>query len=260
MTQAGISLPEKFDMAGVFSLVMQVLETTYAGIRAKIVKGLGKVVGEEKTEKAMSAIETGVDIVQRIIVDGPIALWEMAKDSLGDLRQLILTPITEWVQSTIVGKAVAKVVSMLNPAGAIYQAAMMVYDVITFFMNQWERIKSLVNKVFDSLALSAVGAVSKAGTFIENAFANGLSLAISFLAKLAGLGGITERVKGVINKVRAPVTKAIDKSVDSIIKVSRPVIDKALGFGPAFVINTKRVKRRSRGLREVFSVKNFPSK
>ena len=78
---------------------------------------------------------------------------------LGDLKEMLLNPVIDMVRNTIITKAVTKIVSMLNPAGAIYQACMMIYNVVSFFLNNWDRLKEIVGKIFDSLALSATGAI-----------------------------------------------------------------------------------------------------
>ncbi|MDQ2807326.1 MAG: hypothetical protein M3Z04_10515, partial [Chloroflexota bacterium] len=69
----------------------------------------------------------------------------------------------------------------------------------------------------------ASGSVGGAAAAIEGALSAALPVAISFLANLLGLGGISEKIKSIIGKVRAPVEKAVDwvigKAVTGLKKV-----------------------------------------
>ena len=223
--EGGLQLPSKFNLAGIFSIVMQVLGLTYNQIRARVVAGLAKIVGREKAEKAISMIETGVDFVKRILTEGPIALWDMLKEKIGNFKQMVLGAIVSWAKKTIITKAIMKLVSMLNPAGAIFQAIMMVYDVVVFFINNWSRIKAIVTGIFNSLAVAALGQIGKIGKFIEGILAKGMTVLIAFLARLIGLGGIAKKVQEIIAKIRKPITKAIDKVVGVIINLAKPIIN-----------------------------------
>ncbi|MDH4199410.1 MAG: DUF4157 domain-containing protein [Spirochaetia bacterium] len=234
MSEGGLKLPAKFDMAGIFSIVFQVLNLTYQAIRTKVVAGLAKVVGPEKAEKGVALVEKGekgvalvekgVDIVKRIITEGPIALWEMVKDKLTDLKEMVIGGIVSWARNAIITKAILKLVSMLNPAGAIVQACIMIYDVVMFFISNWDRIKALVNAIFSSIAMAALGQIGQAASFVEQTMAKGLTLIISFLARLVGLGGIAEKVKEVITNIRKPVDAAIDHIVSFMINLAKPLI------------------------------------
>src|SRR5439155_829632 len=67
MAEAGFQLPAQFDLAGILSLVLQVLGLTYANIRRRAVKLVG--------EKVVSALETGAEIFKILIVKGAVGLW-----------------------------------------------------------------------------------------------------------------------------------------------------------------------------------------
>jgi hypothetical protein len=54
----------------------------------------------------------------------------------------------------------------------------------------------------------------------------GLALppAIDFMANLAGLGGIVEKIKGVIKKIREPIDKAVEKVVEFVADKARALL------------------------------------
>ncbi len=126
-------------------------------------------------------------------------------------------------------------VSLFNPAGAFIKACKAIYDVIMFFIERGSQIMALVNAVLNSVSAIASGSVGGAAAAIEGALSAALPVAISFLANLLGLGGISEKIKSIIGKVRAPVEKAVDwvigKAVAGLKKVSDLFTGKGKGKG-----------------------------
>ncbi|MFA6282863.1 MAG: DUF4157 domain-containing protein [Desulfurivibrionaceae bacterium] len=229
VASTGIELPKKFDLPGIFSLVMQVLGLTYKNIRARLVAGIANVYGEEKAEKAVSMIEKGFDFIRRIITEGPSAIWEWIKESLADLKEKVIDGILTWVRNTIVMKAIMKLVSMLNPVGALVQAAIAIYDVIVFFIDNWQRIQAVVSAIFSAIANVALGQLTQAAGFIEKTMAKGMTMLLAFLARLIGLGGISQKVREVIKKIQKPINAAIEKFVTFVVKKAKPIMAKITG-------------------------------
>ena len=60
---------------------------------------------------------------------------------------------------------------------------------------------------------------SGAAKRVEQTMANMLTVVIGFLAKFAGLGGIPDKLVGIVKKIRAPIDKALDKIVAWIGKM-----------------------------------------
>src|SRR5262249_2893117 len=64
--------------------------------------------------------------------------------------------------------------------------------------------------------------------------AKALPVAISFLASLLGLGGLSDKIKKIIEAVQKPVGKAVDAIVKGALKLAGPVINaikKGAGWG-----------------------------
>jgi hypothetical protein len=70
----------------------------------------------------MKALETGFDIVKTLVTGGPSAAWEVIKEKLNDLKEMVLSAIIDFVKSKVIEEAIKKLVSMLSPAGAFIQA------------------------------------------------------------------------------------------------------------------------------------------
>jgi hypothetical protein len=224
--KAGLTMPEKFNLAGIFSIVSQILGVTWRAIRAIVVKRLGPA-----GEKVMGLVEKSVAFVAKLITQGPLALLEMAREFIGELPGMFFGSLIEWVRNTIIVKAVQKLISMFNPVGAIIQAVIAIYNTVQFFIERAKQIAAFVGAVFNSIAEIAGGNIGKAIAAVENALAKALPVFISFLANLIGLGGIAAKIKEIIRKIRKPIEKAVGKIVGLVVGKAKTLINKAVNVG-----------------------------
>ncbi len=142
---------------------------------------------------------------------------EDLKEKADEIKTTIIGGIRDWAIMQIVKKASLKLLMMLNPAGALVQAVMLIYDTVMFFVTNWNRIIDFVGSIFSSISKIAAGKVGAAAAgFIENAMALTIPMMMSFLARFVGLGGIGKAIKKVINKVRKPIDKAITKIIKKV--------------------------------------------
>jgi hypothetical protein len=215
LAKAGIEIPTDLTLPSILKLVLGVLGITYPRMREKAVKLIG--------ERAVGIIEKVVEYVEALIKGGPAALWEKVKEDIGNLKEMVIDAIQSWLISTLIKKAVAKIVSMFNPAGAIIQAILMIYDVVVFIIDKANQILEFVEAVVSSMYNIATGAIGGAANWIEKALANMIPILIGFLASLIGLGGISDKIKEFIKKVQAKVDKAIDKALKKIVDVVKKV-------------------------------------
>ncbi len=220
LSEVAITLPEKFDVQGIFSLVMQILGLTYENIKAKVIKRFPPAA------KVFSIVEKGFEIVKKLVTQGPVALWEEAKNALSNLKEMVLSGIRDFVITTVVKEAITWLLGLLNPAGAIVKIVKLLFDFVMFLVERFQQIKDFVMSVYDSIAAIASGAIGKATQAVEDALARSLPVVIGLLASLAGLGGIGKTVKGLIAKVSKPVQKVVDKIIDKIIKFVKKLLAK----------------------------------
>lgn len=218
---AGIEIPSDLTLPSILKLVLGVLGITYERMRAKAVRLLGPTV--------VGIIEKVVEYVRALITGGPAALWEKVKEDLSDLKAMVIDAIKDWLIATIVKRAVAKVVSMFNPVGAIIQIILMIVSVVQFVIERAAQIMEFVEAVVNSFAAIASGAVGGAASWIERALGNMVPILIGFLASLLGLGGISAKIKETILKVQNKVDKAIDKAIAKIVGVVKKLFGKLTG-------------------------------
>lgn len=219
LAAAGIALPSDLSLPSIFKLVLDVLGITYDKMRAKAVRLIG--------ERAVGMIEKAVEYVREFVTGGPAKLWEKVKEDLANLKDMVIGAIQDWLITTIVKQAVAKVVSMFNPAGAIVQAIMAIYNVIMFVVEKAQQIMALVEAVVNSVHAIASGAIGGAISWIEKSLASAIPIVIGFLARLIGLGGISEKIKEFIKKVQAKVDAAIDKAIAKVVAMVKKLFGAA---------------------------------
>ena len=209
LAEAGIEIPSDLSLPSILKLALGVLGITYERMRAKAVKLLGPA--------AVTIIEKVVEYVKALIEGGPAKLWEMVKEDLSNLKEMVIDAIQDWLISTIIKKATMKLMLLFNPVGAIVQAVMMIYDVVVFIVEKAAQILAFIEAVVNSMMAIATGAIDEAIGKIEAALARMIPLLIGFLAQLLNLGGITKQIKEFILKIQNKVDKAIDKAIAKVV-------------------------------------------
>lgn len=220
--QAGIQLPESFDLKGILSLALQVLGLTYANIRARAVAIVG--------EPIVRALEQAAEIFKILITEGPAGLWQWIKDKVGDLKSMVIDSIKDFIIEKVIVAGITWVIGLLNPAGAFVKACKAIYDMIMFVVNRASQIAGLVSAVVDAITAIASGAVGAVASAIENALASAIPVLIGFLASLLGVSGISEKIRAVIQKIQAPINNAIDWVIGKAVKLVKAA-GKLLGIG-----------------------------
>lgn len=215
---AGLTLPAQFDLKGIVSLALQVLGLTYQRLRGMLVK----LIGEPKVAK----LEKAFDFLMMIVTQGLGAAWQKITEFVGGLQEMVMGGIRDWVQNSIITAAITKLISMFNPAGAIIQAVMAIYNTIMFFIERGSQIAAVGEAVFSSIGTIAAGNIAGAATYVEQTMGRTLPVVISFLARLIGLGGISEQIKNVIKKIQSPIETAMTKVANFIVEKGKSLLGK----------------------------------
>jgi hypothetical protein len=221
MAQAGIQMPENFDLKGIFSLAMQLLGFTYEAIRAQAVKRLGED-GEEK----VSRMEQTVEVFQILATQGVAGIWQLVQEKMGDLNALIIEPIKNFIIEKVVIAGIEWVLSLLTPASAFIKACQGIYNIVKFFIERAQQIADLINAILDSIVAIASGSLDQAIKGVENALAKSLPVVISFLASLLGLDGIAGKIQAIFQQLRKPMETAVNWVIDKGTKAFKAVGNK----------------------------------
>lgn len=236
LSSAGIEIPEEFDVKGILKMVLSILGLTWPAIRARIVRFI--------PEPVMARLEQMVEVVQILVTEGVPGLWRWIVEKLGDLKEMVLGQIKEFVVSKIIQAGIVWIISMLNPAAAFIKACQAIYNIVMFFVNQAAQIKEFVDAVLDGIDSIASGGGGAVSALIEGALAKALPMVIGFMASLLGLGGISEKIRGILQKVQEPVGKVIDKVIGTIVKIGKSLFRRLTGRG-GDTARSEAVKRKA---------------
>ena len=220
----GVYIPKAFTLLEFGKFALSVLGITWAQIRAKIVKALGP-----NGETIMKGLETAFDVVVALVTGGPAAAWEVIKEKLTNLKDMVIDGIVGFVEDTIIKKAIPKLVSLFIPGAGFISAIVSIYDTVMVFVQKLAKIAAVVKSFVDGIVNIANGQIEGAAAKVEGALEGVLSLIISFLAGFLGLGNIASKIMGVIEKVRATVDKALDTAINFIITKAKALFAKLFG-------------------------------
>jgi phage-related protein len=222
LASAGIELPSSFDLKGILKLVASILGLTWGAIKARLVRlipWLGPVI---------DFVEDKIEVVAAFVKDGLAGVWNWIKDRLGDLKEMILTPIKEFVVEKVVKAGITWILGLLNPAGALVKVVQALIGVVQWIMERGASLANLIRTVIDAVHDIAHGGMGGVPAKIEGSLGQAVPLVISFLANLLGLGGISEKIKSIIEAVQRPIGRAIDTVVGGAIKAAKGVLSRGL--------------------------------
>lgn len=242
MSGAGVHIPQAFTVREILKFILSVLGLTWQNIRLKLVRVLG--------ERTVAALETGFEIVRALVTEGPAAAWQKIVEHVQNLRDIVIEQIMSFVQSRVVQAAVTRLLSMLSPAGAFIQAIIATYNTIMFFVERLRTIIQVGMAFVNSVAAIAAGRIQRAAARVEQTMAGMLTLVISFLARIAGLGRVSDAVTNIINRVRQPIDRALDRVVEWIVAQARR-LGRALFGGSGRATEPQAESERERGDGEI---------
>lgn len=209
VSKQGITIPEKLDARGMFSLTTQVLSLNYQTFRDRAVKKFG-----EKTvqilEKGVEFAGQGLELIQLAREQGLGALWERIKEMVSSNVDAMFDKIKQTVVAETIKKTLAFIASLFTPAGAFIKAVQLLYKGLKFLIDNIDRISELVNTFLDSLELAVAGNVEAIKAKVVLALRNLIVVAIDFLAKILNLGNLDEKVRKILNFLRKPIIRAMD--------------------------------------------------
>lgn len=214
----GIEIPDSFDLPSMGKLVLSVFGLGWTFIKERLAKKIGPA--------GMAALDSGAALVEKL-KGGPAALWEMVSEKFTDFGSMVMDKIQDFIQNKIVMAGITFLISMLNPASAFIKACKMIYDVIVFIIDRGKEIGEFVESIIDAAGDIARGGGGGVPEKIEGVLAKALPLAIGFCASLLSLGGIGDKVRDIIDGVRKPIFKAMDKVIDFVVNTTRPIWEPA---------------------------------
>lgn len=212
----GVYIPKALSLVEFGKLALSVFGITWAQIRAQIVTALGP-----NGETIMRGLELAFDVIKALITGGPAAAWELIKDKLTNLKDMIVDGIVGFIKQTVVQKAIPKLIAMFIPGAGFISAIISIYDTVMVFVNKISRIIQVVTGFINSIVAIAAGNIGAAAAKVESVLAGLLALVINFLAGFVGLGNADAKIREVINNVRTTVSRALFVAINWIVTRAR---------------------------------------
>lgn len=225
LSDAGIQMPPDLSFRSILGLAMDILGITVDNILDR----LALKIGEERVAKIRSILDTLSGIwtfVKDVVERGPIAIWEYIQGQISNLWNTIKDGIMGYIQEKVIQQSITWLLSFLDVTGImpVIRGVQSVFNAISSFVEKLREILGIVNSFVAGVVEIAKGNVRSAATFLENALADGIPIAISFLAKQLGLGNISDKIQMMIEIAREKINEGIDW-----------LIDKAMAAGTAFL-------------------------
>ncbi|HEX4604055.1 MAG TPA: DUF4157 domain-containing protein [Candidatus Angelobacter sp.] len=250
VSERGITPPNWSDPRSIFGFVLDVLGISLDHVLDLLATRIGRpAVARIRT---MLRVLTGVwEFVSVAIREGPAGLWRMIVERLRDLGTMVLETAVRWVMTRIMAIVGARLAAMAASAGlsAILEAVYAAYQAIQTAIEYARRIIQVLITVFDTVIQIAQGVIDPAAQGVETGLRMIMPVVIGFLANYAGLGGIGERIREIIDGVRSRVDQGILWLIDRALAAGRWLLDR-LRAGAAAVANWWNMRRPFRQGRE----------
>lgn len=231
LSSLGITIPSSITGESILGLVCQVL-----GLSVDLLwERLAAQIGQERVDQIRGAIDrlTGAwafisDVQQR----GFAAIWDFVSGQLSNLWDMVISAAEQWIMTTVVDRAIAKVLSMLDPTGvmAVINSAIAFFNAVQSVIEYATDILQIVKRYVDTIAAIAQGNAGPGAVQVEGGLAAAVPVALGFLANQVGLGNIPEKLVEIITGLRAMVIRAIDWVITQALRIGQAVLN-ALGLG-----------------------------
>ena len=244
VSERGITPPSSWtDFRAVFGFVLDVLGISLDHVLDLLATRIGRpAVARIRT---IINVLTGVwEWVSVAIREGPAGIWRMIVERLRDLGNMVLETAVRWVMTRIMAIVGARLAAMAASAGlsAILEAVYAAYQAIQTAIEYARRIIQVLITVFDTVIQIAQGVIDPAAQGVETGLRMIMPVVIGFLANYAGLGGIGQRIREIIDGVRERVDQGILWLIDRALAAGRWILDR-LRAGVAAVVDWWRASQ-----------------
>jgi hypothetical protein len=222
--QTPIPMPTSFDPLSLVTFALQLMGITWPNVREILVRHLGP--------EAVELLEIAWNIISVLINEGPQGLVNMIKDQLSpeNIVGMILDAAIDFIVEKLIVKAAEYIFSLLNPAGAIAQAVMLIYRVCRWIFQNAARIFAFVQAVVGGMANVVAGNIGGLAAVVERALASMLVVVIDLFMGLLGLGDLPDEVAEVIVALQTRVLQVIDRVVAFLVTQARALL-RRMGIG-----------------------------
>lgn len=226
LSSAGINPPADLSFRSILGFVMELLGITIDNVWER----LAEKIGQDRVDRIRGAIDrlSGIwNFVRDVYERGPVAIWEYIQERLSNLWDMIIEQIRNWIMTRIIQRVTARLLSMLDPTGimAVVNSFITFYRAVQSFIERLREMLEIVNTFVAGVANIARGSLSQAAGYLENALAQGIPVAIGFLANQVGLRGLGRRIAEMVESIRERINAAIDWLIERALAAGSALMD-----------------------------------
>lgn len=210
---AGLYIPQNLDPKEILKFALSILQLSWAHVRARLVVAAG--------ETSVKAMEDGFDLVKTLIAEGPAAAWQQVLEAVGNLKAMAIDSMLSFLKGQVVQAAVRTLASMLMPGAGFIRTLLAIWDTIQFFRQKLRQIIEVATNFLSAIAAIASGNIAAAASRVERTMVGMLALVINFLARIARIGNVTTAIKNLIQRIRTPVERGLDRVVAWVVAQAR---------------------------------------
>ncbi len=225
MSEAGVTMPRDFSIPSIVSLVLDIMGINWQRVRMLLARHIG--------EQNVAHIEQAYDIITTFVARGPLGLVELMREQLdpASIVNMIRETAIRYLMESIVTRVAARILMMLNPAGAILQAIEAIYRVLSWIYENAARIFTLIEAVVNGAAQVLAGNVGGLAGLVEHALVGLMVPVIDFLADYLGLGGIPAAIRDLVMGLQARIERILDRVIGFIAEKARTLLGAMSGGG-----------------------------
>ena len=240
-TGVAVRMPSSLDARGIFNLFLQLLNLGIETVWQRMEVVYGKTVAGA-FRRGEVLLEKGLEIFRTLRQEGLAGLWAEIRNSLGSILEETLDSIKENVVYAAIKKVILEIGKLIVPGGGFIAIAEKFIRLLQFIVDARDKILDLVEAFVDSVEMAVKGNVGGIADHIVNALTKFITIALDFLVSLFGLGGLKNKVTGLIERMRTPVIRGIDWVLGKfkpLVMKGKKLLErgkqKAIGAGKALV-------------------------
>jgi hypothetical protein len=221
--EAGVTIPPDFSPRSILGVVLDVLGISWERIRTLLARHIG--------QQNAQLLDQAYQVISTLIERGPQGLIDMFVEQLDPnvIVEMLLQTALDYVTQAIITRVTARILMMLNPAGAILQAIEAIYRVITWIVNNAARIFTLIESIVNGAAAILAGDTAGIANLVESSLVRLMVPVIDFLADYLGLGGIPAAIRNLILGLQTRVEAILDRVIGFIADRARAMLQSLRG-------------------------------
>ncbi|WP_318701549.1 DUF4157 domain-containing protein [Roseofilum sp. SID2] len=232
-----ITLPKKFDIQGFFQIFMQIMGLTVDSIfdvasgvfGSDLIGAIRSAIEGADIEGIIAGLDEKVGMVVQLfytlVKDGIGKAWSFLIDIFNEMKMEFIKELTIMASIEVIKAATTWLIGILNPAAGIVKIIKAIVDVIIWFAQNYEQVVELIKTIFAGMTAIANGDTATFSLSVEMALARIIPIALGFMASLIGLGGIVNKIRGILEKITGFFRRKLEKLFQAVVAPIKKKID-----------------------------------